>query len=163
MHRTRVARAHRDGPQGDCDVNRWDKCLRFDLTPSNVARIARCSRRKFSIAFCVHVLWISFQLLVGRCARTRPQFSLGQHKALVRAHDVHTVSPPGRVSTLHSILDEALWSEARIRVHQGETQIWTKQARSLRGVMNWKGWPLLRIPGQWCGVDQMSGHHTNVA
>ena len=55
MHRTRVARAHRDGPQSDWDVNRISA--------------ARRSGRKLSIALCVHVLWISFQLFVGRCAR----------------------------------------------------------------------------------------------
>ena len=74
-------------------------------------------------------------------------FSLGQHKALVRAQsqmapgevllvfldDVHIVSPPGRVSTVHNVLDEALWSEAGIRIHQGKTQIWNQAGEKPEG------------------------------
>ena len=67
-------------------------------------------------------------------------FSLGQHKALVRVQfrmapgeallafldDVYTVSPPERVSTVHNFLEEGLWVEAGITVHQGKTQIWNQ-------------------------------------
>ena len=34
--------------------------------------------------------------------------------------DIHTVSMPDRVQEIHSFLEAALWSEAGIRVHQGE-------------------------------------------
>ena len=65
-------------------------------------------------------------------------FSLGQHKALVRAQSqlapeevlLAFLDDVDTISITHSILDKALWSEARIRVHQGKIQIW---ARSLRG------------------------------
>ena len=65
-------------------------------------------------------------------------FSLGQHSALLRVQerlhegevllafldDICTVTKPERVRDVHRILEESLWSESGIRVHQGKTKMW---------------------------------------
>ena len=65
-------------------------------------------------------------------------FSLGQHAALeaVKARllpgerlfafldDVYVVTLPGRVGSVHNILQEELYRHARIRIHVGKTQVW---------------------------------------
>ena len=101
-------------------------------------------------------------------------FSLGQHKALVRAQsqmapgevllafldDVHTVSPPGRVSTVHSVLDEALWSEAGIRIHQGKTQIWNQAGEKPEGCEELERVAVAADPTAvvWPGSDELPSH-----
>ena len=159
---------------------------------SNVVRIARCSRRKFSIAFCVHVPWIRFQLFVGRCAWTRPHDCARRGRRTGRRHDaspvlsrpaqgvgsgavsngagggvllaflddVHTVSPPGRVSTVHSVLDEALWSEAGIRIHQGKTQIWNQPGEKPEGCEELERVAVAADPTAvvWRGSDELPSH-----
>ena len=67
-------------------------------------------------------------------------FSLGQHKALLRVQerlrrgeslmafldDIYVVTVPERVVEVHRMLEESLWADAGIRVHQGKTQIWNR-------------------------------------
>ena len=38
--------------------------------------------------------------------------------------DIYTVTMPERVREVHRVLEESLWSESGIRVHQGKTKIW---------------------------------------
>ena len=65
-------------------------------------------------------------------------FSLGQHSVLLKVQeqlhegefllafkdDIYTVTMPERVREVHRVLEESLWSESGIRVHQGKTKIW---------------------------------------
>ena len=65
-------------------------------------------------------------------------FSLRQHSALLKVQerlhegevllafldDIHAVTMPERVREVHRVLEESLWSESGIRVHQGKTKIW---------------------------------------
>ena len=67
-------------------------------------------------------------------------FSLGQHPALeaVQAQlfpgeflfayldDIYVVCAPERTGTLYTLLQDALWRVAGIRIHQGKTKIWNR-------------------------------------
>ena len=94
-------------------------------------------------------------------------FSLGQQQALVAIQarlqddeklfafldDIYIVCTPARVEDVHKIMKDELWAHARIRVHQGKTQVWnrggtrptgvdalTRAAQAVRpGALVWKG------------------------
>ena len=67
-------------------------------------------------------------------------FSLEQHNALLRVQerlrtgeslmafldDIYVVTVPERVVEVHRTLEESLWADAGIRVHQGKTQTWNR-------------------------------------
>ena len=67
-------------------------------------------------------------------------FSLGQHPALeeVQAQllpgeflfaildDIYVISTPERVGAVYTLLQNALWRVAGIRIHQGKTKIWNR-------------------------------------
>ena len=57
-------------------------------------------------------------------------FSLGQYNALraaqARLDDVYIITSPARVSAIYAILHEELWRHARIRIHDGKTQVWNR-------------------------------------
>ena len=67
-------------------------------------------------------------------------FSLGQHPALVSVQqqlidgvhlfayldDIHVVSELGRVRTVITLLENALWRSAGISIHQRKTKIWNR-------------------------------------
>ena len=67
-------------------------------------------------------------------------FSLGQHPALVSVQqqlndgehlfayldDIYVVTEPGRVRTVITLLENALWQRAGISIHQGKTKIWNR-------------------------------------
>ena len=76
-----------------------------------------------------------------------PLFSLGQHAALERVQrllregevlfafldDVYTVSMPDCVWDIHRLLEESLWAESGIRVHEGNPALechWGESTRS---------------------------------
>ena len=65
-------------------------------------------------------------------------FSFGQHAALLAVHrqlgrgelifavldDIYTKISPDRVAPVYALLQQELWRHARIRVHDGKTQVW---------------------------------------
>ena len=74
-------------------------------------------------------------------------FSLGQHAALravqrqllpgelVLAYldDIYVITTPDRVLAVYNLLQAELWRHARIRVHDGKTQVWNKSGMRPRG------------------------------
>ena len=48
----------------------------------------------------------------------------GTESLLAFVADVHTVSMPERSCDIHRLLEESLWVESGIRVHEGKTQVW---------------------------------------
>ena len=72
--------------------------------------------------------------------------ALGQHGALVAMQarlgvgecvfafkdDIHTVTHPARVDVAHVVVEEELWSHAR--VHHGKTQVWNRGGIEPSGV-----------------------------
>ena len=98
-------------------------------------------------------------------------YALGQHGALLAMqarlgageyvfaylHDIHTVTGPARVDVAHVVVEEELWSHARIHLHREKTQVWSKGGTELSGVeamtraaqavkngtVVWRGNPLL--------------------
>ena len=74
-------------------------------------------------------------------------FSLGQHAALravqrqllpgelVFAYldDIYVITTPDRVLAVYNLLQAELWRHARIRVHDGKTQVWNKFGMRPRG------------------------------
>ena len=75
-------------------------------------------------------------------------YALGQHGALLAMQarlgageyvfayllDIHTVTGPARVDVAHVVVEEELWSHARIHLHHRKTQVWSKGSTELSGV-----------------------------
>ena len=83
-------------------------------------------------------------------------FSLGQHAALgsvqdqlgnVRVFafldDVWVVCAPDQVSEVYATLQTELWRYARIRVHDGKTQVWNRGGSGLLVAIFWTELPVL--------------------
>ena len=68
--------------------------------------------------------------------------------------------PPGRVSTVHNVLDEALWSEAGIRIHQGKTQIWNQAGEKPEGCEELERVAVAADPTAvvWRGSEELPSH-----
>ena len=78
-------------------------------------------------------------------------YACGQHRALVHVSenlldserlfafmdDIYVSSAPDRTEALHQSLDRQMWDHARIRLHQGKTQLWN------RGGVAPEGWDRL--------------------
>ena len=74
-------------------------------------------------------------------------FSLGQHPALCAVQrqlqrdelifaflaDIYVKTSPARVSQMYVILQQELWRHARIRVHDGKTQVWNSSGNRPEG------------------------------
>ena len=74
-------------------------------------------------------------------------FSLGQHAALAAnarleggkrlfayLDDIYVICSPRRVLEVHRVLQEELWAHARIRIHDGKTQLWNRGGSEPAGV-----------------------------
>ena len=71
--------------------------------------------------------------------------------------DIHTVTRPARVDVAHVVVEEELWSHARVHLHHGKTQVWNRGGIEPSGVealtratqavkpdaMVWRGNPML--------------------
>ena len=71
--------------------------------------------------------------------------------------DIHTVTRPARVDVAHVVVEEELWSHARVHLHHGKTQVWnrggiepsgvealTRAARAVKpDAVVWRGNPML--------------------
>ena len=80
-------------------------------------------------------------------------YACGQHRALVHVSedlldterlfafmdDIYVSSKPDRTGALHQSLDREMWEHARIRLHQGKTQLWN------RGGVAPEGWEMLTV------------------
>eukprot|EP00439_Symbiodinium_sp_Y106_P036019 s8089_g4.t1 len=53
--------------------------------------------------------------------------------------DVYVVSAPERVRTLYDALAAALWHSARIRLHEGKTQIWNSAGEEPSNIADLSG------------------------
>ena len=54
------------------------------------------------------------------------RFRRGREYLLAFLDDIYTVTTPERACEVHGFVEEALWSLAGIRVHQGKTQVWNQ-------------------------------------
>ena len=102
-------------------------------------------------------------------------YACGQHRALVHVSedlldferllafmdDIYVSSAPDRTEALHQSLDRQMWDHARIRLHQGKTQLWnrggvapdgwdrlTAAATSDPSAVVWEGDPSLPVSEQ---------------
>ena len=116
-----------------------------------------------SPAFCQTIVWQPFPLPLGRWWRCCPWdwpgrrrgagrpmpllLSLWQHAALravqrqllpgelvfAYSDDIYVISTQDRFLAVYNLLQAELWRHARIRVHDGKTQMWNKSGARPRG------------------------------
>ena len=67
---------------------------------------------------------------------------------------------PERVLEVHTLLAEALWTEAGIRVHQGKTQVWNLAGEKPFGCDNLERAAVIADPPAivWRGSDEVVSH-----
>ena len=99
-------------------------------------------------------------------------FSLGQHPALQRVQaqlregeyllafldDIYMVTLPERACEVHGFVEEALWSVAGIRVHQGKTQMWNQAGVEPPGCHRLQAEAVLSDPTAvvWRGAEELA-------
>ena len=105
-------------------------------------------------------------------------FPLGQHAALERVQrslregevlfafldDVYTVSMPDRVCDVHRLLEESLWAESGIRVHEGKTQLWSAIGESPPDHERLQRAAVLADPAAvvWRGSEDLPSHRRGI-
>ena len=105
-------------------------------------------------------------------------FSLGQHAPLERVQrslcegevlfafldDVYTVSMPHCVCDIHRLLEESLWAESGIQVHEGKTQFWNAIGESPPGHERLQRAAVLADPAAvvWRGSEDLPSHRRGI-
>ena len=67
--------------------------------------------------------------------------------------DVYISTDPEGLQQAYGGVERELWRHARIRVHEGKTQVWNSVANFMSSAMCWNGLPKLRIQKLVCGRD----------
>ena len=108
-------------------VNRWDWCFRTSVSWCNVAGASQCvsgftdqgeGGEQGPHDRCCS-LWGPALLAVQR--------QLGRDELIFAfLDDIHMKISPDRVAPICALLQQELWRHARIRVHDGQTQVWNR-------------------------------------
>ena len=78
--------------------------------------------------------------------------------------DVNTVSMPDRVCDIHRLLEESLWAESGIRVHEGKTLLWNATGESPPGHERLQRAAVLADPAAvvWRGSADLPSHRRGI-
>ena len=78
--------------------------------------------------------------------------------------DVYTVSTPERSCDIHRLLEESLWVEPGIRVHEGKTQVWNATGESPPGCVRLQRAAVLADPAAvvWPGSAALPSHRRGI-
>ena len=71
---------------------------------------------------------------------------------------------PGRVCDIHRLLEESLWAESGIRVHEGKTQLWNAIGESPPGHERLQRAAVLADPAAvvWRGSEDLPSHRRGI-
>ena len=95
----------------------------------------------------------------------RAQRSLREGEVLFAfLDDVCTVSMPDRVCDIHRLLEESLWAESGIRVHEGKTHLWNAIGESPPGHERLQRTAVLADPAAvvWRGSEDLPSHRCGI-
>ena len=73
---------------------------------------------------------------------------------------MYIVTMPERACEVHGFVEDALWSQAGIRVHQGETQVWNQAGVEPPECHRLQAEAVLSDPRDvvWRGVEELPMH-----
>ena len=74
-----------------------------------------------------------FTLLHGALLAKQARLGVGEY-VFAYLDDIHTVTRPARVDVAHVVVEEESWSNARIYLHSGKTQVWNRGGMEPSGV-----------------------------
>ena len=161
-------------------VSGWDWCFRSSVSWCNVAGASQCvsSPIRAPILWDTIEVWVTHNKDQGEGAEQGDPmmpllFSLGLHARdeLIFAFldDIYLKLSPDRVAPVYALLQQELWRHARIRVHDGKTQVWNRaglcpagcdvlESRSCHGPQFHHGLARVGVASFGTGHQKSSGH-----